>query len=323
MRRHALIPLAVALVAATAVPAGAAPARPPRPPRISGTVTVSARSTAAIRVVLDTPLWFGYIAAETTGRVTGRGRVVGAMLVSVEEQRWVGLMRFGFCDEPRCHESMPRDGKYKGEFSSKLWTSGRWPGWKKHPTRPEVEVPSGVYDLVVLTDGEPVTVTLPFLGGGRSTSVTATEPRRAGIESALATMVGPTGEVHAGQDIDAQRPHGRVGEAMLWVLAESLPVVQEGWACSYPGGVAATTGDPYEQGCPGVPNHPEPSVYPCDSYVPGGHLEQWVSTPMIDGYFFLMAGCSRAIQPGDRLANGIGTTFTGTAGGVTAWWVED
>jgi hypothetical protein len=321
--------VAAALLVATAGTT-TAHARPPAGlPRLAGSVTVTARTTAAVRVATDVPLRFDAGFENKARRVAGRGRHVGALLVSLTSADWVGVARYGFCDRPRCQATLPRGGAYEGEMSSVVWADIGYTTWAFDRETVEVVVPPGTYDLVVLTDGEPVTVTIPFRGARGSTRLVATEPRRSYVGTTPAKTLGAgftQGEVHAGVDVAGGTRHARVGSALFWEMAEGDPVAvsgHDGWACTYPGGVASSAGDPYGPGCPGVPVRAGVPDGPCTSYYPTGWLDTWTPYAVVDGYWFAMGGCNLRVGPEERLAIGVGQIAPSTDAGIVIWWVED
>lgn len=234
-----------ALLVGTTLPAGAAPAGPVE---LRGTVTLSGTTSFVREVVLRTPLRF--TAQHRVVRTAG-GRFSGFVLRRVGDgvTTTVASIAPGYCAARGCARPA-----WSGTYVTDLFT-----GFPTNPGEPITYAPlaPGRYQLYLIADGKPVTVTLKFGGTGRTT-LTGGAARPTAIDMPKPSQYGPeTAAGNTGHLYAAGATHRAVASStffymLSWKLIYGPPktVNQEG-VCVFEGPPVGGPSGAYQYPCAG------------------------------------------------------------------------
>jgi len=213
--------LAAALVAPTAADAA------PSVPVVAGTVRITASRSTTIDVRLPKDVNIGDGWKEPAGStVTGAGRTIGALMVKADlSLAAYELVRYHFCDKPGCSTPI-----------TKTWFHG-----SDGTTNPTKVLKAGLYRVLVVTDGKPVTVVMKFPGLKGTLNLRPTRPMY--VKHEMPTYLGSTGDVVPGTYYSGSVPilvDGGLGIILHQFYIESdITAQQQGGFCKYSGTVPA------------------------------------------------------------------------------------
>lgn len=224
--------VALALPLAPAAPAPAAPLA-----RLAGATTITATTTASTLVRLDRPVRVPADEVHERVEVSGRGRAYGIVVAGAERRTrdaFLSVINFSFCGRS-C--TAQRDGAAYGFYNNDV-DSGL------------IELPAGLYQVVLIADGHKV-VTKLSLPDLRGSTVIRPGSRTSGPSSEKVVVSADDSKaIYSGGS--TFRVQDRVFSASALRVKRSLATGGAYGACFYEDGVPSAGA--FAPGCPGGAN---------------------------------------------------------------------